>query len=270
LCHGVPFAARRKLRDNGLKDDPMPVEILPLLGLPEIRPGDDIAGAIIQSARTHDMRIGEGDVFVIAQKIVSKAEGRIVRLDQVAPSEKARRWAEQWDKDARLVELTLRESRRIVRMERGVLIAETHHGFVCANAGVDVSNAEDGTAILLPESPDASARALQSRLGEAFACQVGVIVSDTFGRAWREGLVNVALGVAGLNPLLDYRGQQDAGGRPLQATVIAIADELAAAAELVMGKSDRVPVAIIRGVTVNSRSGSGADLIRPAEKDLFR
>lgn len=248
----------------------MPVEISPLQGLPEIKPGDDIAGAIIQVVRAQDIRIGAGDIFVVAQKIVSKAEGRIARLDQIAPSERARRWAEEWNKDAHLIELVLRESKRIVRMERGVIIAETRHGFVCANAGVDVSNADDGTAILLPENPDASAHALQSRLSEAFACHVGVIVSDTFGRAWREGLVNVALGVAGLSPLLDYRGQTDAGGRPLQATVIAVADELAAAAELVMGKSDRIPVAVIRGATVNARSGSGADLIRPAEKDLFR
>ena len=245
----------------------MPVEISPLPGLPEFKPGDDIARAIIEAVRAP---LREGDIFVVAQKIVSKAEGRIVRLDQIAPSEQARLWAEQWNKDARIVELTLRESKRIVRMERGVIIAETHHGFVCANAGIDVSNAEDGTAILLPENPDASARALQMRLSEAFACHVGVIIADTFGRAWREGLVNVALGVAGLNPLLDYRGRRDSSGRPMQATVIAVADELAAAAELVMGKSDRIPVAIIRGATVASRSGSGADLVRVAEKDLFR
>jgi coenzyme F420-0:L-glutamate ligase/coenzyme F420-1:gamma-L-glutamate ligase len=141
---------------------------------------------------------------------------------------------------------------------------------VCANAGVDVSNAEDGTAILLPVDPDGSARALQSRFREVFACHVGVIISDTFGRAWREGLVNVALGVAGLSPLLDYRGGLDANGRPLLATVIAQADELAAAGELVMGKSERIPVAIIRGVKISARSGTGADLIRRAEKDLFR
>ena len=155
-------------------------------------------------------------------------------------------------------------------MERGIVIAETHHGFVCANAGVDVSNAEEGTAILLPENPDASARALQMRLSEIFAAHVGVIVSDTFGRAWREGLINVALGVAGLDALLDYRGRHDAYGRPLQATVIAVADVLAAAAGLVMGKSDRIPVALIRGAKVETRSGSGADLIRIADKDLFR
>lgn len=248
----------------------MPVEILPLPGLPEIKPGDDIALAIAQAVRAGDMRIVGDDIFVIAQKIISKAEGRIVELDQVAPSERARHWADEWSKDARVVELVLRESKRIVRMERGVIISETQHGFVCANAGIDVSNADAGTAILLPENPDASAHALQARLSEAFSCHVGVIVSDTFGRAWREGLVNVALGVAGLSPLIDYRGQFDARGRALQATVIAIADELASAAELVMGKADRLPVALIRGANIAARSGNGADLIRPAEKDLFR
>lgn len=248
----------------------MPVEILPLPGLPEIRPGDDVAGAIAEAVRAYDLRIAEDDIFVVAQKIISKAEGRIVRLDQVPPSERARSWAEEWNKDARLVELVLRESKRIVRMERGVIIAETRHGFVCANAGIDVSNAAEGTAILLPDDPDASARVLHMALCKIFVCHVGVIVSDTFGRAWREGLVNVALGVAGLNPLIDYRGRSDATGKKLQATVIAVADELAAAAELVMGKSDRIPIAIIRGVTLGSRSGGGADLIRPAERDLFR
>jgi coenzyme F420-0:L-glutamate ligase/coenzyme F420-1:gamma-L-glutamate ligase len=248
----------------------MPVEIFPLPGLPEMKPGDEVAGAIAEAVRAQDMRVAEEDIFVVAQKIVSKAEGRIVRLDQVTPSERARMWANQWNKDARLVELVLRESKRIVRMERGVIIAETRHGFVCANAGIDVSNAGEGTAILLPDDPDASARALHLALCKIFACRVGVIVSDTFGRAWREGLVNVALGVAGLSPLIDYRGQNDADGKTLQATVIAIADELAAAAELVMGKFDRIPVAVIRGVTLGSRSGGGAGLIRPAEKDLFR
>lgn len=248
----------------------MPVEIFPLPGLPEITPGDDIAAAIAEAVRTHDMRIVEDDVFVVAQKIVSKAEGRIVRLAHIVPSERARLWADQWSKDARVVELVLRESKRIVRMERGVIVAETSHGFVCANAGIDVSNADAETAILLPADPDASARGLHAALCKVFACHVGIIVSDTFGRAWREGLINVALGVAGLNPLLDYRGQTDANGKPLQATVIAVADELAAAAELVMGKSDRIPVAIVRGAKLVSRSGRGADLIRPAEKDLFR
>ena len=248
----------------------MPIEIFPLAGLPELKPGDDIAGAIIQAAREQDIRIVAEDIFVVAQKIVSKTEGRIVRLDSITPSERARAWAERWSKDARVVELVLREAKRIVRMERGVIIAETGHGFVCANAGVDVSNTEPGTAILLPQDPDQSAHALHSRLREAYACHVGVIISDTFGRAWREGLVNVALGAAGLSPLIDYRGMPDVHGRPLQATVIAIADELAAAAGLVMGKAERIPIAIIRGVRIAARSGTGADLIRAAEKDLFR
>ena len=248
----------------------MPVEIHPLPGMPDIKPGDDIVGAIAHAVRAQGSSVREDDIFVVAQKIVSKSEGRVVQLDQITPTARARAWAESWNKDARVVELVLRESARIVRMERGIIIAETRHGFVCANAGIDVSNTQADTAILLPENPDASARALQTSLSEIFGCHVGVIVSDTFGRAWREGLVNVALGVAGLAPLLDYRGLPDATGKPLQATVIAIADELASAAELVMGKSDRIPVVIIRGASIVSRAGSGADLIRPADKDLFR
>jgi coenzyme F420-0:L-glutamate ligase / coenzyme F420-1:gamma-L-glutamate ligase len=246
------------------------VQIFPLAGLPEISEGDDLAHLIVDLVHDSDIEIADGDVFVIAQKIVSKAEGRVVRLDSITPSERARDWAREWAKDARVVELVLRESKRIVKMERGIIIAETVHGFICANAGLDVSNAEEGTAILLPEEPDASARQLQTQLATAFATHVGVIVSDTFGRAWREGLVNVALGVAGLAPLIDYRGLADSSGKILQATIIAIADEIASAAELVMGKAERVPVAIVRGARLGARSGSGTDLIRPAEKDLFR
>ncbi len=246
------------------------IEIFPLPHLPEVQSGDDIARLIIEAAQREHFHIVAGDVFVVAQKIVSKAEGRVVRLDAVLPSERAARWALQWAKDARVIELVLRESKRIVRMENGIIIAETSHGFVCANAGVDVSNAPGGTAILLPVDPDASARALHLKLGEAFAAPVGVIVSDTFGRAWREGLVNVALGVAGLASLIDYRGERDSGGKVLQATIIAIADELASAAELAMGKTDRVPVAIVRGVASKAADGTGRDLIRPAQRDLFR
>jgi coenzyme F420-0:L-glutamate ligase/coenzyme F420-1:gamma-L-glutamate ligase len=238
--------------------------------LPEIGPGDDLARLIADAARAQEFTLVTGDILVIAQKIVSKAEGQIVQLDSIAPSERAAKWAKEWGKDARVIELVLRESKRIVRMERGIIIAETRHGFVCANAGIDLSNAQDGTAILLPADPDASARALQIRLSGEFAADIGVVISDTFGRAWREGLVNVALGVAGLAPLIDYRGKPDANGKLLQATIIALADELASAAELVMGKSKRVPVAIIRGVRTKAPSGSGRDLIRPAEKDLFR
>jgi coenzyme F420-0:L-glutamate ligase/coenzyme F420-1:gamma-L-glutamate ligase len=249
---------------------PSAIQIFPLPGLPEIHPGDDIAPLIAASAQGQGFLVAPGDVFVIAQKIVSKAEGRIVRLDSITPSQRAALWASAWYKDARVIELVLREAKRIVKMERGVIIAETWHGYVCANAGVDLSNAEEGTAILLPNDPDASARLLRAELSKAFDMDIGVIISDTFGRPWREGLVNVALGVAGVAPLIDYRGQCDAHGKPLQATIIATADELASTAELVMGKSARVPVAIIRGAKAGAGSGSGRDLIRPAEKDLFR
>ena len=246
-----------------------PVQIFPLPGLPEIRAGDDLARLIVGAVRMQEFRIASGDVLVIAQKIVSKAEDRIVSLDSIVPSERAAKWAQEWAKDPRVIELILRQAKRIIRMERGVIIAETRHGFVCANAGIDLSNADEGTAILLPDDPDASARALQTRLGEALHADIGIIISDTFGRPWREGLVNIALGVAGVAPLIDYRGARDAGGKLLQATIIALADELASAAELVMGKADRVPVAIIRGVA-SAGMGSGRDLIRPEEKDLFR
>ena len=246
-----------------------PVQIFPLPGLPEIRSGDDLARLIVGAVRMQEFRVAAGDVFVIAQKIVSKAEGRIMTLNSIVPSERAVKWAAEWGKDPRVIELVLREAKRIIRMERGVIVAETSHGFVCANAGIDLSNADEGTAILLPEDPDSSARALQTRLGENLGTDIGIIISDTFGRPWREGLVNVALGVAGVAPLIDYRGARDANGKLLQATIIALADELASAAELVMGKADRVPVAIIRGVA-SGEGGSGRDLIRPEEKDLFR
>ena len=246
------------------------IQIIPLAGLPEIAPGDDLSRLIAEAVKKQDLRVAEGDLFVVAQKIVSKAEGRIIRLDSIQPSKRAEQWAAEYQKDARVIELVLSEASRIVRMERGVIVAETQHGFVCANAGVDVSNAPEGTAILLPDDADRSARALQTRLEENFGVHVAVIISDSFGRPWREGLVNVALGVAGIAPLVDYRGKRDAGGRTLQATVIARADELAAAAELVMGKIDRVPVAIVRGVASREESGSGRDLIRPAATDIFR
>jgi coenzyme F420-0:L-glutamate ligase/coenzyme F420-1:gamma-L-glutamate ligase len=246
------------------------LEIFPLTGLPEVSAGDDLAALIVTAAKREDLAVRPDDLFVVAQKIVSKAEGRVVRLDGIVPSRRANDWAEAHGKDARLIELVLREAARIVRMERGIIIAETRHGFVCANAGVDASNAPDGSAILLPEDPDASARKLQAQLAAAFGVPVGVIISDSFGRPWREGLVNVALGVAGLAPLRDYRGRSDAGGKPLTATIIAEADELASAAELVMGKAGAIPVALVRGADLGARAGSGQDLLRPPDKDLFR
>ena len=238
--------------------------------MPEVSTGDDIATLIAEAARSDDLNLLDHDVVVIAQKIVSKAEGRVVQLDSVEPSMRAREWAKAWDKDARVVEAVLRESKRIVRMERGVLISETEHGFVCANAGVDTSNVGEGSVILLPKDPDESAGRIRAALQKHFGVALAVIVSDTFGRPWREGLVNVALGISGIAPLVDYRGQEDSHGRPLKVTVMAIADELASAAELVMNKTAGIPVAIIRGFDYESSEASSRALIRTQVLDLFR
>src|SRR6058998_1649436 len=205
------------------------IRIRGLEGMPEIHPGDNLCERILNALGTDPIR--PGAIFVVAQKIVSKAEGRIVRLETIAPSARAQQWAEKYNKDPRMVEVVFREARRIVRMDRGVLIVETHHGFVCANAGVDASNAPEGTLVLLPEDPDLSAAKLRAELQRALDAQIAVIISDTFGRPWRQGLTNVALGVSGLSPVIDYRGQVDFCGRSLQSTVLAVADELASAAE---------------------------------------
>ena len=247
-----------------------PIQIFPLHGIPQIGGAQDIGAVIAEALASSGATLDKGDVLVVAQKIVSKAEGRVVRLDSVTPSERAENWAKDWDKDARVVELVLSESKSILRMERSVIISETHHGFVCANAGVDVSNTEEGTAVLLPKNSDASARAIRDTLRKRFETDIAVIVSDTFGRAWRDGLVNVALGVAGMEAMRDERGRPDMNGRAMEATIVAVADEIAAAAGLVMGKADAVPVAIVRGVSFESADGSGRDLLRPKERDLFR
>jgi coenzyme F420-0:L-glutamate ligase/coenzyme F420-1:gamma-L-glutamate ligase len=244
----------------------MDLRIVGLNGIPEVHPGDALAALIRAAAGRGGEPLGPRTVVVIAQKIVSKAEGAIVDLRTIEPTPFARKWAEQWQKDARLVELTLRQSRRIVRMDRGVLIAETHHGFVAANAGVDQSNVPgEHFATVLPADSDASARSLRQELG----CGA-VIVSDTFGRPWREGLVNVAIGVSGMEALEDLRGSTDRTGRALSATIIARADELAAAAGLAMPKSAGVPVALIQGFEWTPATGSSAALIRAADRDLFR
>jgi coenzyme F420-0:L-glutamate ligase/coenzyme F420-1:gamma-L-glutamate ligase len=250
---------------------PLPsVLVSGLSGLPEIRPGDDLGVLIVKALEENHLRVTTGDIFVVTQKIVSKAEGRIVHLDSIEPSPRARQWADEHHKDARVVEVVLREARALIRMERGVLIAETRQGYVCANAGVDASNTAKGTVTLLPENPDESARRLRTHLESALGVPLGVIISDTFGRPWREGVTNVALGVAGLAPLIDYRGRPDSHGRKLQVTVVAVADELAGAAELVMGKTENVPVAVIRGFRSQTGKGSGGELLRPRERDLFR
>jgi coenzyme F420-0:L-glutamate ligase/coenzyme F420-1:gamma-L-glutamate ligase len=246
------------------------IELIGIPGIPEVAEGDDVAALIATALADAGIEVLDGDVFVVAQKIVSKAEGRIVQLDSIEPSPRAQEWAAVFDKDARVVEVVLRESKRIVRMERGVLISETKHGFVCANAGVDTSNVAAGSVTLLPKDPDAAAREIRSALEKALSVRLAVIVCDTFGRPWREGLVNVALGVSGIAPLRDYRGQKDSHGNALKVTVIAIADELASAAELVMKKSAEVPAVIIRGFSHEAREGTGLELIRVAELDLFR
>ncbi len=239
------------------------IAIRPVEGLPEIREGDDLAALIAERAGLED-----GDVVVVAQKAVSKAEGRVVRLDEVEPSEQARKLT--GDEDARRYEVILRESARIVRSRPPLVISETRHGFVCASAGVDSSNApEAGTVVLLPEDPDASAVRIRERLRELTGAEVGVIVSDSFGRAWRQGTTDVAIGVAGVRPLLDLKGVRDRAGYELHATVIAVADELAGAAELAMGKTSGVPAAVISGVDARGE-GTAQELVMPAERDLFR
>jgi coenzyme F420-0:L-glutamate ligase / coenzyme F420-1:gamma-L-glutamate ligase len=239
------------------------IEITPVEGLPEIRAGDDLAALIAERAELRD-----GDVLVVAQKIVSKAEGRVVRLADVEPSEEARRLAD--GEDPRRIEVILREAKRIVRARPPLIIAETRHGFVCASAGVDASNAaEQGTVVLLPEDPDASAALLRERLGELTGSEIGVIVSDSFGRAWRRGTTDVAIGLSGIRPLLDLEGERDPVGYELHATVIAVADELAAAAELVLGKTARTPAAVIRGFDARGE-GNARELVIPEERDLFR
>lgn len=249
------------------------IQITGLAGIPEIKPGDDLAGLIGAAFRSrHDARVAadRGIVMVVAQKVVSKAEGCLVHLNEVVPSTRALVWANQYGRDARIVEVVLREAKRVVRMDRGVLIVETPQGFICANGGVDASNTPPGTVVLLPRDPDQSACRLRDQLESALGFRIAVIISDTFGRPWRHGLTNVALGVAGLSPFIDYRGQPDTFGRPLQATLLAVADELASAGELVMGKTLGVPVAVIEGFRYHPAEGYGRDLIRPEEEDLFR
>jgi coenzyme F420-0:L-glutamate ligase/coenzyme F420-1:gamma-L-glutamate ligase len=243
------------------------LEVLAVEGLPEVHPGDDLAQLIATRSS-----LQTGDVLVVAQKIVSKAEGKLRRLRDVTATDEAKRIAPRLiaAPDPRFVQIVLDESVRVVRAER-VLITETRHGFVCANGGVDHSNVPgDDCVTLLPDDPDASAARLRSRLAELTGVAAGVIISDTFGRPWRVGIGNVALGVAGVPAVFDLRGRPDDEGKDLHATVLAIADDLAAAGGIVMGKTERTPVVIVRGFESHGEQGTGHDLIRPAAEDLFR
>jgi coenzyme F420-0:L-glutamate ligase/coenzyme F420-1:gamma-L-glutamate ligase len=236
--------------------------ISPVRGLPELRAGDDLASMIVERAQLED-----GDVLVVAQKAISKIEGRIVRLDEVEPSAEARELA--GDGDPRRIEVVLREAQRVVRTRGSLVIAETRHGFICASSGVDASNTpEPGTLVLLPVDPDASAARLRAALRELAGRDVGVVVSDSFGRPWRQGTTDVAIGAAGIEVLRDLKGERDPIGYELRSTVIAIADEIAGAAELVMGKLDRTPVAVVRGLDT-AGEGAARDLVMPAERNLF-
>lgn len=246
------------------------IEIIPVSGIKEVSSGQDPGQLIIDACKKNSIAIKNHDVVVVTHKIVSKAEGRVIDLSGVVPSSFAKKSGLHIGKDPRQVEVILSESRRLVKMVRGLIIAETSHGFVCANAGVDQSNVELGKIVLLPKKPDESAKKIRDRIRESSKTDVAVIISDTFGRPWREGQVDVAIGLSGLDPFVDYRGRTDQYGYNLKATVICIADELASAAELCMNKLDRVPVAIIRGYPYALKEVSAKQLARKPSRDLFR
>ena len=251
------------------------VEVTALEGIPEVRDGDDLGWLIGEAlaATTGVLPLEPGDVLVVTQKIVSKAEGAVIDLRTITPRPEAVDWAGRWDRDARQIEVVLRQARRVVRMEHGVLITETEHGFVCANGGIDASNVgplSGDLVTLLPHDPDASAARIRASVRERFGLDVPVVISDSFGRPWRWGIVDVALGVSGLLPLEDLRGLRDADGRVMHTTIRAVADELASAAELALGKTAGRPVALVRGANPPLGEGSIRDVLIQREMDLFR
>ena len=247
------------------------IGILPIPIAGEIKPGDSIAEAVLQSLRQHKLAFEPGDILVVKHKIVSKAEGRTVDLATINASAYSMAWARKYNLDARVIELALRESRAIIRRKNGVLITETRHGFICANSGVDLSNVDGGRhALLLPADPDRSARELHRELKKRTALNIPVLITDTSGRPWREGLVDFCIGIAGMNALRDDRGRRDPHGYTLHASLEAVADELACAAALVCGKLNRTPACIIRGFPYEPAHGRTRDLLRPQASDLFR
>ena len=243
-----------------------------LEGLPEVQSGDDLARLLLDGMLHTGAEPADGDVVVVCHKVVSKAEGRLVELKRLRPTKIARAWAAEYGRDPREVQAVLGEARDMVRVQRGVLVTETRHGFVCANSGVDRSNVPEGQVCLLPEDPDASARTLAERLSEATDTQLGVVITDTWGRPFRLGAVNVAIGIAGLPALHDYRGQADSAGQTLQSSTLAVADELAGAAGLVMGKVRRIPAVLVQGLPSHPEAepGTGASLLRSRGEDIFR
>jgi coenzyme F420-0:L-glutamate ligase/coenzyme F420-1:gamma-L-glutamate ligase len=246
------------------------IEIIPLKGVGLVKEGDDLAKLIVEAAKSNGVKIEPGDIIVVAHKIVSKAEGRIVDLKTVTPSKFALKTSKLLNKDPRIVEVILRESKRIIRMIKGHIICETRHGFICANAGVDKSNVEgEDFIVLLPKNPDASAENIRKGIKNLVNADVAVIISDTFGRPWRSGQVNVAIGISGLTPLKDYRGTKDMFNFTLKVTVICVADELASAAELVMNKTNGVPIALIKGYPYVGGDGSLKDLLKKNKFNLF-
>jgi coenzyme F420-0:L-glutamate ligase/coenzyme F420-1:gamma-L-glutamate ligase len=246
------------------------ISIFPVRGIGEVNTGDEIGEMIFRACESSGLSFAKGDIVVVTQKVVSKAEGRVVKLSDVRPSRFALLSARKLDKDPRVTEIVLSESRRIVKMVRGLILVETRHGFVCANAGVDQSNVKSGTVTLLPVNPDKSARKIRETIRSLAHVDTPVIVSDTFGRPWREGQTDVAIGISGLSPLEDYRGRKDSYGYELKATVIAVADEIASAAELVMGKLSRVPAVVVRGYNYRKGEESAKVLVRKPSRDLFR
>lgn len=247
------------------------ITIFGLRGIPSIRKGDDLGKIIVDAANRQNLSLRNSDVLIVAQKIVSKSEGSIVDLREVTPSKFAKKIARRARKDPSHVEVILNQTKEIIRMQDHHLITETHHGFVCANAGVDRSNVEDKSSVsLLPKDSDLSARRLRRRIKELSGTDVAVVISDTFGRPWRVGQINLAVGVSGMKPLFDYRGRKDLYGRSLKLTIMAVADELASAGELVMRKSDGIPVTVVRGYQYLRGTGSAKEIVRPRELDLFR
>ena len=252
-------------------DEATELRAIPITGMGEILPGESVADAIVAALRRQKLKLLPGDILVVKHKIVSKAEARMVVLDRVQPTPAARRWATRYNLDARVVQLAIEQAKRLVRRKRGVIITETSHGLVCANSGVDVSNVDGGRcAALLPVDPDRSAQEIQRAIRKKLGVSVPVLITDSFGRPWREGLCEVAIGVAGMKPFRDFRGRRDPHGYRLRASLEAVADELACMAGLACGKLSRSPACVIRGFRYQAGRGSARQLIRPKSRDLFR